>query len=353
MTLQPPGTVAEPGFRVTAMARAGVPGARGAGADTCSTRSLNPDGSEPRVAPTAIGGCEQCHHGEGQLPADAKASSVETEGGRRSRLGAGQNGAGGDAVVMTLSDVPEMIAAWRTGELSRDDVYALCLTLFAVNRVEDVLALLPAEVREPFGAALVAEFDNDRPAEDYMFFNSATGDDPDKVRIIEAVRAHFARNAERASDAAGGGAAQRLGDATSLTYAIGSEFAPDDPFGREVVELTAAGTLRYSRRLHGDVSTKVRAFSPARLTELLSDLERTSFPAPPQRGFQPGPGPATIAVAPFGASVSIDTMFAEGIDGYRELVEKLEDLLTRLRKDDPSLADDWGVSATSVSGSAV
>ena len=44
--------------------------------------------------------------------------------------------------------------------------------------------------------------------------------------------------------------------------------------------------------------------------------------------------------------MSIDTNVAEDIDGYRELVEKFQDLQRRLRKDDPSLADDWGVAQT-------
>ncbi|MBL8622264.1 MAG: hypothetical protein JNK64_13205 [Myxococcales bacterium] len=245
--------------------------------------------------------------------------------------------------MMSIADVPEMLAAWRGGELSVDDVYYLCLNLFAENRVEDVLALLPVELRERFGASMLAEFDNDTPAEDYLFLDSAMGDNPNKVPIISEVRAYLGRASQRKVNGGDGGAPSHLRGVTAITYSIGSEFAPDDPFGREVVELTAAGAMNYSRRSHGHVSTKVRTFSPARLADLLADLERTSFPESPQRGFQPGPGPATISVAPAGVSVSIDTMFAEGIDGYREFVEKLEDLLTRLRKDDPSLADDWGV----------
>ena len=248
--------------------------------------------------------------------------------------------------MMTLTDVPEMLAAWRGGELSVDDVYYLCLNLFAENRVEDVLALLPVELREQFGASIGAEFDNDTPAENYLFFNSATGDNPNKVKIIREVRAYLSRASQRASSRGDGGAPGRLRGATAIPYAIGSEFAPDDPFGREVVELTAGGTLRYSRRFHGNASAKVRAFAATRFADLIADLERTSFPAPPQRGFRPGPGPATISLAPSGESVSIDTNVAEDIDGYRELVEKFQDLQRRLRKDDPSLADDWGVAQT-------
>ncbi len=246
--------------------------------------------------------------------------------------------------MMTSDDVPEMLAAWRAGELSVDDVYHLCLNLFAVNRVEDVLGQLPVELRGQFETSLATEFGNDVPAERYLLLDSVRGDNPNKVPIISEVRAYLARTSERRPRVGDGGAPSPLRGSTALTYSIGSEFAPDDPFGREVLELTAAGALSYSRRFHGHVTTKALTFAPGRLADLLSDLERTSFPSPPQRGFQPGPGPATIAVAPFGASVSIDTMFAEGIDGYREVVEKLEDLLTRLRKDDPTLADDWGMA---------
>jgi hypothetical protein len=44
--------------------------------------------------------------------------------------------------------------------------------------------------------------------------------------------------------------------------------------------------------------------------------------------------------------VSIDTNVAEDIDGYRELVETFEDLQRRLRNDDPSLAEDWGITGS-------
>lgn len=246
--------------------------------------------------------------------------------------------------MMTLDDVPEMLAAWRKGELQHDDVYYLCLNLFAASPVEVVLATLPQELRGQFGSKLAAEFDNDIPAEQYMFLESGRGDNPDKVPIINEVRAYLARVAAR--ERVGGDAAtsHRFDGVSAITYAFGSELAPDDPFGREVVELTAGGRLSYSRRFHGNASAKVRSYAPGRFAALLADLERTSFPTPPQRAFRPGPGPATISLAPSGASVSIDTNVAEDIDGYRELVEAFQDLQRRLRKDDPSLAEDWGVA---------
>ena len=91
---------------------------------------------------------------------------------------------------MTLSDVPEMLDAWRAGELSLDDVYYQCLNLFAVNRVEDVLSQLPAELRGQFETALATEFDNEVPADRYLFLESGRGDNPNKVPIINEVRAY-------------------------------------------------------------------------------------------------------------------------------------------------------------------
>ena len=135
----------------------------------------------------------------------------------------------------------------------------------------------------------------------------------------------------------------RLGGATSITYAIGSEAAPDDPIGREEVVLAADGSLRYSRRHRGERHSKVLAYSQVRFRELLTDLERSEFPRPPQRTFRPGPGPAHISILPSEAYVEIDTSIARGIDGYREFVEKLEDLVARIRTDDTSLQQDWGV----------
>jgi hypothetical protein len=133
--------------------------------------------------------------------------------------------------MIALGDIPEMLAAWRSGELLFDEVYGLCLDLFAAHRVEEVFALLPPELRDQFGSSLVDEFDNNTPAERYVFLDSGTGDSPNKVRIINEARAYLARVAARDSTADDTARPRQLRVATAITYSIGSEFAPDDPFG--------------------------------------------------------------------------------------------------------------------------
>ena len=93
---------------------------------------------------------------------------------------------------MTLSDVPEMLVDWRSGELFTDEVYELCLGLFARHEVGEVLSLLPSELQDDFASRLRTEFDNETPAEEYIWFSSGGGDHPSKVSIIDRIRAWLA-----------------------------------------------------------------------------------------------------------------------------------------------------------------
>jgi len=102
-------------------------------------------------------------------------------------------------MTLTLEEVPEMVADWRAGELLRDQVYELCLDMLAVHEVEDVLALLPAVLRDDFEAAMQAEFGGDTPAEEFIWFSSGAGDNPGKVRIIGSIRAWLARRSDAAA----------------------------------------------------------------------------------------------------------------------------------------------------------
>lgn len=94
--------------------------------------------------------------------------------------------------MMSISDIPELIEEMKAGTFSFGDVVSLCLDLFQHNEVDAVLAALPEQLRADVIADLVATFDNDIPAQDFLIFSSARGDHPAKVVIIERVR-HWLR----------------------------------------------------------------------------------------------------------------------------------------------------------------
>ena len=96
--------------------------------------------------------------------------------------------------MISLEDVPEMVENFRTGELDFRFVYSLCLGLFEHNDVEDVLALLPTDLRDPLVSELRTTYDNDTPPDDYLLLDSARGDHPAKHVIINRIRAWIARH---------------------------------------------------------------------------------------------------------------------------------------------------------------
>jgi hypothetical protein len=96
--------------------------------------------------------------------------------------------------MITLEDIPEMLAELDKGELSVQDVYALCLDLFADNEVDDVFAPFPLDLRNDFTSRLREVYDNDTPAENFLLFDSARGDHPDKLIIINRIRSWLARH---------------------------------------------------------------------------------------------------------------------------------------------------------------
>jgi hypothetical protein len=90
--------------------------------------------------------------------------------------------------MINISDIPEMIAALRQGELRLVDVEGLLSDLLVENEVQDVLACLPDDVSERFEAMLREIFGEEVPVEDIILFDSARGMHPQKDQIIAAAR---------------------------------------------------------------------------------------------------------------------------------------------------------------------
>jgi len=126
-----------------------------------------------------------------------------------------------------------------------------------------------------------------------------------------------------------------------LTYEEGQEYAPDDPWGLECLELAEDGTFTYRRRRVGQlVYTRVGAIGMDRSQAIFADLARSSFPEVPAHLSPPGPSMVSISMAP-DRTVSLYRKFGMGLDGYREAITELTAIVSEAREasDPPTRSD--------------
>ena len=90
--------------------------------------------------------------------------------------------------MMTLVDIPEMVADLHRGELRLIDVDGLLLELLVSHEVEAISELLPLDLSSRFHSSLRALFSGDTPVDEIFLFDSARGDHPDKKAIVAAAR---------------------------------------------------------------------------------------------------------------------------------------------------------------------
>lgn len=90
--------------------------------------------------------------------------------------------------MILLNDLPEALDDWRAGELILRDLLALLVDLLEYHEVDEVLAVLSEPVRTDFTSALRDCFDNDTPAEEILWIDSARGEHPAKVAIVGRAR---------------------------------------------------------------------------------------------------------------------------------------------------------------------
>lgn len=130
----------------------------------------------------------------------------------------------------------------------------------------------------------------------------------------------------------------------ALVFEIGSEGAPDDPFGLETVMLTGAGQLTYERRRHALQTNIAGTVDPERFRRIVDALLRTTFPSPPQARFVPGASFIRVTVMPTEQSVCMDYFEALRMDGYREVVRELTQLTEALRETKTEVLAVWRFS---------
>jgi hypothetical protein len=132
---------------------------------------------------------------------------------------------------------------------------------------------------------------------------------------------------------------------TALRFETGNENAPDDPFGRETIELTAAGALTYERRRQTVRVALNGSVDPKRFQQIIGALMTTAFPAAPQTRFVPGASIMRITALPSGRSVQVDYFEALRMDGYRDVVRELSKLAGALRDSKTDVLTAWNFSS--------
>jgi hypothetical protein len=113
----------------------------------------------------------------------------------------------------------------------------------------------------------------------------------------------------------------------SVWFSTGNEHAPDDPFGRIVLEIDDAGNAKldhFSRAGNGSWSGQME---PAELERLVAALKRGGFPERPPHEM-PAPGTAMIELELDEGNGPVTLMVplpvAEAHDGYDEALEQLQ-----------------------------
>lgn len=129
----------------------------------------------------------------------------------------------------------------------------------------------------------------------------------------------------------------------TLIFEIGSEFAPDAPWGSDHLRLRDDGTVRYENRDHGRLRVSAGSLSRDRVARVFAALDASGFPKLPEHRIPPGASLAQLTVVDRGRSDSqrFHYYFAEGLSEYEDLLLTCTGLARALRTNDTALLDAW------------
>lgn len=134
----------------------------------------------------------------------------------------------------------------------------------------------------------------------------------------------------------------RSSSTTTLTCHFGNEWAPDDPWGEEVIRLTRDGAVEYRRRSRGEQKQHFAGkVDPVRFEALVSALDRTSFPTPPQKFFPPGATVCALVTEPPERRMSIEFNAGLRLNGYGEVLGGLSALCAAFRESNHHILAEW------------
>ncbi len=111
----------------------------------------------------------------------------------------------------------------------------------------------------------------------------------------------------------------------TISIAIGSDFAPDAPWGSERVTVWADGRIAYVRRDRDGSTRRASGTVPAELwTDVSAALSRTTFPEQPDVDILPGGSVTRVeATGQRRGAVTVDYYDSKKMEGYGELVHTL------------------------------
>jgi hypothetical protein len=118
-----------------------------------------------------------------------------------------------------------------------------------------------------------------------------------------------------------------------LTYSVGNEHDPTDPFGRSELTIEPAGGTRLDHDQHGRHRAWSGRVGPAAVERLWAALARAGFPRVGNQRPVPAGAPLCTLVAGDGEArraVRLAWREARGLPGYDEAITILDDIIRQL-----------------------
>lgn len=126
-----------------------------------------------------------------------------------------------------------------------------------------------------------------------------------------------------------------------VTFEQGHEHAPDARWGLQVFTLADDGRYSYVQRRAGKLfATGAGTVEATRASAVFDDLARSTFPQVAAHPFPPGASVLTISMPPE-RTVELDRRFGLGLNGYREAITSLMDMVAAART---TVAEDDGAA---------
>jgi hypothetical protein len=89
---------------------------------------------------------------------------------------------------MVLADIPEILEDLRRGELLFSQVDSALVWMIGDYEVQEIYDALPEELRLRFRDVLCETFGKHGPPQQILLLNSATGDHPEKLKVVDRAR---------------------------------------------------------------------------------------------------------------------------------------------------------------------
>lgn len=118
-----------------------------------------------------------------------------------------------------------------------------------------------------------------------------------------------------------------------LTFKFGSEWAPDSPYGLDVLQLQGDGRFHHENHLRGEVRTSSGKVEPGTVDAVDQWLRTGGFPAVPAHDIPPGGSLVVLEVEDANGSHNafMDYFAALKFPGYGDLVRNFDKWTAWLR----------------------